>query len=218
MKIQTLRVRAFSANFHFWMNYFFKDERQCLLTWIEGTICMIALYSDFDRHPQVNLIAVACGRGSGALIWKDVILLCMCVCVCVCVCVLKKVWLLSLVFRACNPFFEFLNASGRERKRVWTCVLNANKDLSRLFSDEDRLVLIFYLANYVKWSVTAYINTVAQSNILSARVEQTLKGISPLSQNLCSPESQMSSLMNLMCTLMKQIWWIRECWRNDVSL
>lgn len=177
--------------------------------WIEDTICMIALYFDFDRHLQVNLIAVACGRGSWALIWKNVILLC--------VCVLKKVWLLSLVFSACNPFFEFLNASGRERKRVWTCVLNANKSLSWLLTDKDGLVLISYLANYVRWLVTAYINTVAQSNNQSASVEQTLTAVSPLSQNLCSPESQMSSLMNLMCTLMKQIWRIRECWRDDMS-
>lgn len=42
---------------------------------------MIALYCDCDHHLQVNLIAIACGIGSGALIWKDLILARVCVCV-----------------------------------------------------------------------------------------------------------------------------------------
>lgn len=44
---------------------------------------MIALCRDFDCQPEVNLIAAGRGRGTAALIWKDLILLCMYVCVCV---------------------------------------------------------------------------------------------------------------------------------------
>lgn len=39
---------------------------------------MITLSCDFDCQPQVNLIAAGRGRGTGALIWKDLLLLCVC--------------------------------------------------------------------------------------------------------------------------------------------